>query len=336
LRNREKRPDYCVVDDLDDDEIVQNLDRVEKVVDWLLGSLYGALDIRASRFLMVGNRIHPKSILAHIVGDTDLDKPKRKGLHHSKIMATIDGTFTGPPTWHQKFTSDILQVRFARMGYFLAHREYFHNPVIKGKVFKAEWIHWGRIPDLSSMDDIVAYFDPSYKAKTTSDYKAIKVWGKKGIKLYHFSAFCKQATITEAVKWFYDFHESVPTNVVCSYYMEEVFLQDMFFEDFEAEAKLRGYYLPIRGDKRQKPDKYARILAISPLWERGLVTYDIRQKKNSHMITGLDMTLGFQKGASIHDDGPDADEGAINILMSRGREQAFPGVLGERKNKGGW
>ncbi len=335
IRNRNKRPNYCVWDDLDDDEIVQNIDRVQRVVDWLLGSLYGAMDIRQSRFLGIGNRIHPKSILAHVVGDID-NKPKRKGLHHSKVEATIDGTFTGKPTWHQKFTSEQLQQRFERMGYFLALREYFHKAVVKGKVFKNEWIHWGKVPALNKMDNIVAYFDPSYKPKTSNDFKAVKVWGKKGINLCNIDAFVKQSTIVEAVKWMYDYYESLPSDVVVEFWMEEVFLQDMFYEDFKAEAEIRGYYLPIRGDKRAKPDKYARIEAISPYWERGLVTYDIGQKQNSHVLTGIDQTLGFQKGSSIHDDGPDADEGAISILQTKSRLTEFPGTIGKRKNRGGW
>lgn len=334
MRNRAKRPNYCVWDDIDDDEIVNNLSRVEKTVDWLLGSLYGAMDIRQSRFLGIGNRIHPKSILAHVVGDID-DKPKRKGLHHSKVTATLDGTFTGKPSWWQKFTTEQLQQRFERMGMFLALREYFHRAVIKGKIFKNEWIHWGRIPKLNQMDFIVAYFDPSYKAKTSNDFKAWKVWGKKGIRLYNIDAFVKQGTITEAIKWAYDYYESLPEDVVCEFYMEEVFLQDMFYEDFKTEAEIRGYYLPIRGDKRKKPDKFARVQAISPYWERGLVTYNIKEKKNSHMQMGIDQTLGFQKGAAIHDDGPDADEGAISILQTKGRMQSFPGKTGARKNNRG-
>jgi predicted phage terminase large subunit-like protein len=337
IRNREKRPNYYVFDDLDDDEIVLNQERVEKVVDTVLGSDYGAMDIKATRFVGVGNRIHPKSILAHVVGDIDQDKPKRKGLYHSKVMATEDGTFTGVPTWPEKYGDGAeLRTRFERMGYFLANREYFHNPIIKGKIFKAEWMHWGRVPDWRSFDHIVAYFDPSYKAKTTSDYKAIKVWGKKGLKLYNIDAFLKQASITEAVKWLYDFHESLPTDVIVDYYMEEVFLQDMFYEDFAAEAKLRGYYLPIRGDTRKKPDKYMRVQAIAPLWERGFVTYDIRQKRNSHMVTGVNQSLAFQKSNTIHDDGPDADEGAIWILMNWSRQDAFPGNLGRRSTNKVW
>lgn len=330
IRNREKRPNYCVWDDLDDDEIVNNQDRVERVVDWLLGSLYGAMDIRSSRFLGVGNRIHSKSILAHVVGDLE-NKPKRKGLHHSKVMATVDGTFTGKPSWYQKFTTEQLQLRFQRMGYYMALREYFHKPTVKGKVFKADWIRWGRVPKLQSMDDIIAYFDPSYKPKTTNDFKAIKVWAKKGLNLYCIDAFCKQTSITEVIKWFYDLHESMPEDVVCEYWMEEVFLQDMFYEDFENEARERGYYLPIQGDTRKKPDKHSRIMAIAPLWERGLVVYDQKQKHNTHMITAIEQTLGFQKGAQIHDDGPDADEGAIWKLQKRGHVSDFPGSTGRRK-----
>ncbi len=335
FRNREKRPDYCVVDDIDDDEIVQNPDRVEKVVDWLLGSLYGSLEIKSSRLLVIGNRIHPSSILANIVGDV-ANKPKRKGLHHSKVMATVDGTFTGKPTWWQKFKSKVLQIRFERMGMTLALREYFHKAVIRGKIFKNEWIHWGRIPKLQDMDYIVAYFDPSYKAKTTNDYKAVKVWGKKGIKLYSIDAFVKQTSITEAVQWMYDYYESLPEDVICDFFMEEVFLQDMFYDDFEVEANIRNYFLPIQGDTRKKPDKFARIQALSPYYERGLVMHDIKQKNNYHMLLGIEQTLGFQKGSQIHDDSPDADEGAIHILQSRARVEAFEGRVRSRKRTGGY
>jgi len=118
--------------------------------------------------------------------------------------------------------------------------------------------------------------------------------------------------------------------------MEDVFLQDMFFEDFANEAKVRGYYLPIRPDKRKKPDKYARIQAIAPLWERGLVTYNEKQRNNAHMITANEQTLGFQKGTQIHDDAPDADEGAIHILTTTQHNSEWSGAIGKRKNRIKW
>ena len=48
-------------------------------------------------------------------------------------------------------------------------------------------------------------------------------------------------------------------------------MQDMILDDFTEEGNLRGYQLPITGDTRKKPDKFQRIEAISPLWERGFV-----------------------------------------------------------------
>lgn len=334
-RNQEKRPNFYLGDDLDDDEIVENQDRVEKVVDIIIGSDYGAMDIRKSRFLVVGNGIHPKSILRHIVGDID-GEAKRPDLHHSHVMATVDGTFTGKPSWWQKYTSEQLQRRFRRMGTFKALREYFHKSVIKGKIWKNEWFHWGRIPKLNQMDFIVAYFDPSYKAKTTSDYKAIKVWGKKKNNYYQIGAFVKQATITEACRWMYDFHESLPEDVTCHWYMEDVFLQDMFYKDIAGEGEIRGYHLPMKGDKRKKPEKFGRVLSIASYWERGLVTYDQRKKKDDHFRVGNDQLLGFSKNSDIHDDGPDADEGAIWMLNDMSRKESFPGTVGKRKNEGGY
>ena len=40
----------------------------------------------------------------------------------------------------------------------------------------------------------------------------------------------------------------------------------------------------------------------------------------------------FEKGMSGHDDGPDADEGAIYILQKRTRTEAFDAKIGTYKN----
>lgn len=331
IRNRQKRPNYCSIDDIDDDELVENPDRVGKVVRWILGSLYGALAIKGSRLVVVGNRIHRKGVLAHIVGDTDPEQPKRKGIYHSKISAIMNGR----PAWN-RYTLQELQLKFERMGYYLSQREFFHNPIVEGKVFKREWIRWGILPKLEQFDMIVAYFDPSYKAKTSNDFKAVRVWGAAGHLRYLIACFVRQATITDAVKWMYDFHERTRDRVSVNFYMEEVFLQDMFYDDFEAEAKLRGYYLPVAGDTRHKPEKFMRIQATAPYYERGIIIYNEAERKNADMQTGLDQVLGFEKGSSVHDDAPDADEGALFLLQKYGRQTSSKPVIGKNKHKNLW
>ena len=103
-------------------------------------------------------------------------------------------------------------------------------------------------------------------------------------------------------------------------------------DNFSTEGNLRGYQLPIIGDRRKKPDKFQRIESSAALWERGFVFYDDSQRDDPDMLRGLDQTLSFQKGMRGHDDAPDADEGAISILQKHARVAAFAPSYGKRTN----
>ena len=124
---------------------------------------------------------------------------------------------------------------------------------------------------------------------------------------------------------------------MCEFYIEANFLQDILLDEFTREGNERGYQLPIRADKRKKPDKFQRIEAISPLWERGFVFYNTDKRNDPDMLAGLEQTLAFEKGMSGHDDAPDADEGAIYILQQRTRARIFKPAYGRRTNpKNSW
>ena len=119
--------------------------------------------------------------------------------------------------------------------------------------------------------------------------------------------------------------------------MEASFMQDIILDDFTVEGNLRGYQLPITGDTRKKPDKFQRVEAISPLWERGFVYYDASQKDDPDMMAGVEQTLAFEKGMSGNDDAPDADEGAIYILQKNTRQQIYSPRFGRRPtSKNSW
>lgn len=62
LRYRSHRPDYIVIDDLDD-ELCENPNRVQRLTDWIKEALFGALDGGRARFIMVGNLIAKNSVL---------------------------------------------------------------------------------------------------------------------------------------------------------------------------------------------------------------------------------------------------------------------------------
>ena len=209
-----------------------------------------------------------------------------------------------------------------------------NNPITEGAVFRHDWIRYKRTLPLRDYEDIVLYVDPSFKPTTKNDYKAAKLWGKtKSGELHLIKAFCRQTTVVEMVRWLYDLHEWINSqNAVASFFMEANFMQDIILDEFRAEGNIRGYQLPILPDKRKKPDKFQRIVAISPLWERGFVFYNERLRNDPDMIAGLDQTLAFEKGMSGHDDSPDADEGAIYKLQQRSRQSAWEPSIGTVKN----
>jgi hypothetical protein len=319
LRYREKRPDYIVIDDLDDDEMSENESRVTRMTSWVKEALFGALDGGRGRFLMVGNLISKNSVLANIA--------KTEGVFLSEVNIYDRH---GEVSWTAKWTKEEVRDMELFMGYRSFQKEYMNNPITEGAVFKNDWIRWKKLPPLNTYDHLVAYCDPSFKSSTKNDYKAIKVWGKTGTELHNIRNFVRQCSTAEMVRWFYDLHESLPPDVICHYYIEANFLQDILLDEFTTEGNLRGYQLPISPDKRKKPDKFQRIESISPLWERGFIWYDERIKSDRDTLTGLEQLLAFEKGAHTHDDAPDADEGAIYILQKRTRIETFTPRLGSR------
>jgi hypothetical protein len=319
LRYRDRRPDYIVIDDLDDDELCQNEARVSKLTDWVKEALFGALDGGRGRFIMVGNLISKNSVLARIAAT--------EGVHVSQVNVWDKN---GNVTWKEKWTREEVLALEQFMGYRSFQKEYMNNPITEGAVFKHNWIRWKKLPDLRKYDALIAYCDPSFKSSSKNDYKAIKVWGKIGTDLHNVKNFVRQCSIAEMVRWLYDLHESLPEGVICDYYMEANFIQDIILDEFTVEGNLRGYQLPIRADHRKKPDKFQRIESISPLWERGFVFYSIDLQADRDTLTGLEQLLSLEKGTTTHDDAPDADEGAIYILQKRTRIENFKPVIGQR------
>jgi predicted phage terminase large subunit-like protein len=326
MRYRSRRPDYIVVDDLDDDELSRNPSRVADMTDWVRSALFGSLDVGRGRFIMVGNLFSKTSVLfavSHI-----------KGVLVSRVDA-LDRD--GNPTWKDKWTKEEAMGAKEFMGYIAWEREYMNNPIVEGKIFKSEWIRYTKILPLREYDELLVYIDPSFKAKTTNDYKAVRFWGRKGRNLHLIDTYVRQDTISGMVRWCYDLWESLPQDVTVRWLMEQVFLQDMILDEFEREGDLRGHQLPIGGDRRQKPDKIQRITDVSPLWERGYVWYNVALKDTPDMQTGIDQTLALEKGSSAHDDAPDADEGAIWYLQRMGRQRNFKPLMGMRPSaKNDW
>lgn len=319
LRDREARPDYIVIDDLDDDELCRNEKRVHDLTDWVKEALFGSLDVGRGRFIMVGNLISKTSVLYNIA--------HTHGVFLSKIQA-VDKN--GEPVWREKWTKQEAQAYAEFVGYRAWNKEMMHNPIVDGTIFRNEWIHFKKMPKLSKYDELICYTDPSFKSTTANDYKASRLWGKIGHELHLIDCYVRQDTVSGMVRWLYDLHERTRDVAAVQFFMEANFMQDIILDEFEAEGKSRGYQLPIMPDKRKKPEKIQRIEAVSPLWERGFVFYNAALKDSPDMQVGIEQTLALERGSRVHDDAPDADEGAIWLLQRNSRQESVQPIIARR------
>lgn len=330
-RENEKRPNYGVIDDIDDEQLVLNKDRVQRVLTWIFEAFYGAMSIKGSRLVMAGNRIHKQSTLAHFSGDVEPGDPLREDLEIIKVYATenpkthakLKIEAGGKPAWKERYTIEMLRKKMARMGSLSAGREYYHEHYVKGHVFRSEWMQWRRMLSIKSYEAIVCYTDPSWKETKKSDFKACVMIGFAKGRIDVLKVWIRQATTAAMVETIFDWWEEIGH---AQFHIEAGLAQDLLVRPaFDAEGDKRGRYVPIRYDTASKPSKVARIENMSPYFERGLVGFDEYQRKDPDFRRLIDQLMSFPTG---HDDGPDALEGAITKGNRLSAKQKFKPRMG--------
>ena len=323
IKNRGQRPDYIVIDDIDDDEMVRNPARVSQAFDWCLSALLGAMDMGRGRFVLVGNRIGKDSVLSRFA--------ERPETYHTVVNA-IDAS--GAPSWPEKYTREEIMGLRTYMGERRFQKEYMNNPVNEGAVFLRKHIRYGRILPLREYRSLVCYTDPSFKSGTSNDFKATMLVGKTRTGEYHVvKAYADQTSVSEMVAWHYEIDRLVDGRVPVMYYMESNFIQDLLLDEFRKVGEASGHQIPIRGDGRKKPEKFSRIEAMQPLFERGLVILNERERESPGMLQLVEQLLMFERGSRAHDDAPDALEGAVFLLNRRGSARSASYRIGKRPSR---
>lgn len=314
LKKNGKRPDYILIDDIDEDQLSNNESRVRKAYNWVMGPLYGTMAGGRGRLIMVGNRFAKNMILAHFANI--------KNLYHTRVNI-IDSK--GNPSWGYYSREDIQAMR-DEQGEISFAREYLNNPIEEGAVFKPEWMRYTKILPLKEYVKIIAYTDPSFKSTKANDYKATMLVGKTKEGYYHvLKAYAGQCSVAEMVAWHYDIEAWIARKKGRKpprYYMEANFIQDLLLKEFKDEGIARGgRQIPITPDKRKKPDKYSRIETMQPLFERGFVLFNEEERDSEGLKILIDQLLATEKGSRLHDDAPDALESAIWMLNKVGSDQ---------------
>ncbi|MEP7169190.1 MAG: hypothetical protein ABI855_07440 [Bacteroidota bacterium] len=312
------RPDYVVADDCDSDELSQNESRVNKMAEWILTALFGCLAVGEGRFIICGNRISKNSLITKM--------SEVPGIFHSVVNVTDEN---GEPTWKERYSIEQINEVINTIGERNAQKEYYNNPITDGAVFKLKDIQYKEI-NINDYKYLISYTDPSWQSHSKADFKATVLMGINLKGEFHvLKTFIEKETVSMLVNWHYIIYNDYIGKIPVYFYMEGNLLQDLIFREFHTEAERSGIAIPILADKINKGDKFTRIEAMQPLFEKHLVFFNAAEKENIGMKRLVEQLLMTERGSRFPDDGPDAMQGCIEILRKKNLIET-PIIIGKR------
>lgn len=322
-RNKNFRPDFILIDDIDTDEECRNPERIKTKWKWLEEALIPTMSVSGNyRILFNGNIIAADCCITRAIEKaTEL---KAKGIGHVDVINIRDKN--GKSTWPGKNSEEDIDLFLSLVSAAAAQKEFYNNPVSEGDIFKD--IAHGKVPPLSKFKFLVIYGDPApgENKKTKSSTKTVCLLGKLSGKLYVIKTFLDRGLNSEFIDWYVRLLDHVGSRVPVYCYMENNKLQDPFFQQVfqplvRKVRRERNVSLYIRGDEDKKTDKATRIEAnLEPLNREGNLILNEAERDNPHMKRLEDQFKLFNLQLTYPADGPDCVEGGNRILDKKLRE----------------
>jgi hypothetical protein len=316
-RSEEKRIDTILVDDFDTDIECRNPKIVKDKFDWLEQAVMPTVSISGEyTFIFCGN------IIAKYCCITEAAKKAK----HVDIINIRDKN--GKSSWPQKNSEQDIEDILSTISYISQQKEYFNNPITEGSVFKE--MHYKKLPPLSAYKFLVCYVDLSYKSTSRNDYKAAVLMGRIAQEYHIVKAFLKQGTSSELAKGLIDIKEFVGDKCPVYWYAEDNFLQDLILKELHEAFQQLKSTLNLSSDNRKKADKFTRIeTALEPINTNGKLFLNDAEADNPSMKILEEQFKAIDPGSKAHDDGPDAAEGAKQIIDQKYFVET-PVILGKR------
>ncbi len=315
-KNEELRINVVVGDDLDDDEVCRNPERLQQVWEWFEQAVIPTVDISKAYFIFIDNNIIAEDSIAVRAGEfaDDVEIVNIRDAH-------------GVSVWPQKNSEEHIDAILGKISYESGQKEYSNNPIIQGKVFKE--LTYGKCPPLKSLPIAVVYADPSpsnkdrptTRAKQQNSCKAVVIVGYHNLKFYVYKAFVDVTTNATFINWLYAAGKYIGDKTQLYAFIENNTLQDPFYQQvllplIHEQGKTEGMVMGVTPDDRQKPDKYFRIEGtLEPLNRMGLLVLNIDEKDDPHMKR-LEAQFKSVSANSRTMDGPDAVEGGVHKLKN--------------------
>lgn len=331
-KNEELRINIVIFDDVDDDEVCRNPERVQQRWSWIEQAVIPTVDISNIYYIFFDNNIIAEDSLA-----------VRAGEYADDVETINIRDENGVSSWLEKNSEEDIDYMLSIVSYESGQKEYFNNPISQGKTFKE--MVYAKCPPLKALGCVIIYADPSpsnkdkptLKAKVQQSCKAVVVIGYYNMKFYVYKAWVDTVSNSTFLDWLYESKAFVGNATQPYTYIENNSLQDPFYQQvllpmIAAKDKELNTHLNVTPDDRDKPEKWFRIEGtLEPLNRMGNLILNIAEKENPHMKRLQAQFLSAAPNTRIMD-GPDAVEGGVFKAKEKVRIMAQPMKLGIRKS----
>lgn len=321
FREGESRPDLIIIDDMEKDTEAGSPKVVQDTLKLLLEGIYPSL-APGGTMMIIGTIIKKRSVLGVLTQAPD----DPYAQWNRRIYRAITGNES---LWPERWPlAGLLEMR-TTIGSVAFEKEYQNNPIDDDNaMFREEWIKRYHPEEMNGRHLVGAMFiDPSAKEQTRHDFKAIITVGRDRSEMKDFvlNAWIRNASIDALLHATFRIFIQY-RNIIKVVGLEANGFQALLERDYERLAKEYGFYLPLRRIEH-KTAKSDRIERLSSPIERGRVLFRREAQDDTDKL--IEQLL-YYPNPTMHDDGPDALEGAIRLIDNQSGHADF--VSGERRH----
>ncbi len=303
LKHKQWRPDLVILDDLENDVNVRNPNIVQQILDWVQSAVYPAIEAQGT-LMVIGTILRQRSALHLML--TNKEEPYCHFQRRLYRALKEDGS----SLWEARHPAAKLKQQKQLMGSVAFNREKMNEPAPEGGLFEERWIHYYHPDSLKDKDLVsVGFFDPSLESGGSADYKAVITlgWAPQELVFYVLDAFIQKVTLEQTLRAIFNRHKERPYLI---FGVEDNLFQRLLLKEFDVLGRELGMLLPVKG-VTQRLAKETRVAGLAPLLERGKIRF-IRGHSDQELL--VEQLLYFPS-RTLHDDGPDALEGAVRLAQ---------------------
>jgi hypothetical protein len=260
------RPDFCWIDDIEDEDSVKTPDARLERLDWLYGTLLPAL-AKDALVRMTGNRLDEGAVIAEVAKDEDWHA-RRFPIRYRDERGAWRASW--PEMFDLKWI-DESRAAYARRGLLGTwDREYMceADGTHEQKPFKPDF--WKLRPRARTWQATYAMYDPARTVGAASATTAKAVWSWVGSKLVVWDGWAKKIMPSEIIADLFEVDRKFQPVLLG---VEEDGLNEWLRQPIRAEIAKRGHGLPNLKPVKAPPGKLDFIRGLEPFAAAGEIEF---------------------------------------------------------------